>query len=117
MTRAASLNLRPVNRLDTTDVSRFTNLLRTMKKRAKTLKAWAYGLVGAFIVGGSSAITAGVTIVVVAPDRFNFHEMIGNTLTVMFSVFFISGLQGAFAYLSKSPLPSIDENEHDHEND
>lgn len=66
---------------------------------------WLRGLVSAFIVGGSSAVTSGVVVslkdpVHYAPGTLDFFELVG-------AVFAMSGLMGAMAFLRQKPLPDL----------
>lgn len=69
---------------------------------------WLYGLVAAAINGGATSVTAGLTAIGIAPDKFNLGVELGNTLKMVGSVFVISSVLGAISYLSKSPLPQIE---------
>jgi hypothetical protein len=64
-------------------------------------KAWAHGLVSAFITGSTTAITASI----VKPEAFNlgagFHDLLKLAV--------VAGIVGAAAYLKNSPLPAIKE--------
>lgn len=66
---------------------------------------WLYGLASAFIGGGASAITAGVSAIGIDPDHFNLQQGVWHTLELMGAVFIISGALSAFAYLKQSPVP------------
>lgn len=68
---------------------------------------WLHGVVAAFLAGGASAASAGISAMVIAPDQFNTGANLGNTLKLIGTSFVISGLLGAFQRLSKSPLPEI----------
>jgi hypothetical protein len=71
-----------------------------------TWQAWLHGLVAAIIGGGSSAVTAGITVSSIRPDVFNFHAQIVPMFELMGVLFIVNGAVAAFAYLSKSPLPA-----------
>ncbi len=68
---------------------------------------WAYGLIAAFIGGGSGAFSAGIASMVVDPHDFNiytpkFWQLISTT-------FVVAGLTPFFAYLHQEPLPKFKE--------
>jgi len=67
---------------------------------------WAHGLGAAFIGGGASAVTAGVSVSAISPQSFNFSNQLVPTLKLMAVLFVFNGLISAFAYLKQSPLPS-----------
>lgn len=71
-------------------------------------KSWFHGLAAAFIGGGSSAVSAGVSGIIVAPESFNTNGGTGKVIGLMASTFVVSGLLSAFFYLKSSPLPSDD---------
>jgi len=75
-----------------------------------TTKHWLHGLAAAFIGGGSSAVSAGFSAVMMDPTKFNLSTGMLDTLKMMLVTFFISGAITAFAYLKQSPIPPEDEN-------
>lgn len=70
-----------------------------------TTKHWLHGLAAAFIGGGSSAVSAGFSAVMMDPTKFNLSTGMLDTLKMMLVTFFISGAITAFAYLKQSPIP------------
>ena len=64
------------------------------------IKLWAYGLGAAVISSAAGA----VTIVVVDPDHFNFHDGLTHLLMVAGAL----ALVAFFNYLQKHPLPEWD---------
>lgn len=68
---------------------------------------WSYGLLAAFIQGGSSAISAGIGVSILDPKDWNLG--VGKFYALMGTVFVISGGLKAAAFLSSSPLPSVKE--------
>ncbi len=66
-----------------------------------TWKKWVTGLIGAFIQGGASSITAGV----IAPDSFNFGDQLSNVMWLSL----ISGIFGAALFLKTKPLPGLED--------
>lgn len=65
----------------------------------------------AFIGGGAGAVSSGFIAVGKTPDRYNFNDGIGNLLWMIFGTFVVSGILCAAFYLSKSPLPELEESE------
>ena len=72
---------------------------------------WLHGLAGAFISGGASAVTGGITTAMIAPNQFNLDKQIWHLLGLMGSMFLVNGLLGAFFYLKQSPVPPPDAEE------
>lgn len=66
---------------------------------------WSYGLLAAFIQGGSSAISAGIGVSILDPRDWNLG--VGKFYALMGTVFVISGGLKAAAFLSTSPLPTV----------
>jgi hypothetical protein len=73
---------------------------------------WAWGLLAGFISGGSGALTVGPLAALFAPTELNLKAGLNNLLAFMSVVFFMAGLQGAFMYLAKQPVPTLIENGH-----
>jgi hypothetical protein len=69
-------------------------------------KLWLHGLAAAFIAGGSTAVTSGISVSVVAPQVFNTGAGLVPLLKVVGVTFVVSGLLAAFAYLKQSPIPN-----------
>ncbi len=67
---------------------------------------WIYGLVSAFIGGGSGAFSSGIGATLIAPQDFNIQHP-SALLKLMFFVFVISGLPPFFAYLHQNALPAV----------
>lgn len=72
-------------------------------------ETWVYGLVGAFIGGGASAVTGGFSAAIIAPDKFNVNTGagFGHIVEMMGACFLINGLLGMFLYLKQSPVPPV----------
>lgn len=64
-------------------------------------KIWTHGLASAVILG----VCHSVSVLIVAPESFNFHTGFVKLLEVSLA----SGIIGAATYLTKSPLPPIEE--------
>jgi hypothetical protein len=80
-----------------------------MSTRLKDPAVWIYGLIAAFIGGGSSAVASTLTASFIAPDKFNVGAQLGNFLKLAGATFVVSGVFHAFSYLKQSPLPPIEE--------
>lgn len=68
-------------------------------------KHWLHGLGAAFIGGGSSAVSAGFSVAILDPNKFNFSSGAWSLIQMMFVTFLVSGILTAFAYLKQSPIP------------
>lgn len=82
-----------------------------MGTHLKNPLVWLHGLIAALIGGGSSGVMAGLAAMGIAPDRFDLHTNMANTLKMVGTVFVISALFSVFSYLKQSPLPPIVEDE------
>lgn len=65
---------------------------------------WLYGLVAAFISGGSGAVTSGIVVSSMDPKDYAIGGV--NSIHLMCWVFVVQGLLGFFMYLKQAPLPS-----------
>ena len=65
---------------------------------------WFHGLAAAFIGGAASALSSGLGLMLVMPDKFNLGPAIATTLKTMCVVSLLTGIQTAAAYLKQSPL-------------
>ena len=72
----------------------------------KSTEQWVHGLAAAFIGGGASAVTGGITVSGIAPNQFNFGAQLGAMGKLMLALFVVNGAMSAFAYLKQSPLPT-----------
>lgn len=73
----------------------------------KRVKRWLYGLVSAFIGGGASAVTSGLTSMGLAPDKFNLQNLSGfaHLMAMVGANFLVSGILSVMFYLRQAPLP------------
>lgn len=71
------------------------------------VRKWARGAAAAFIGGGASAITSGLTSMGFAPDKFNLSDFKGvaHLFGLMLANFVVSGFLSMTFYLRQSPLP------------
>ena len=74
------------------------------------MNAWLYGLAAAFIGGGATAVTGGVSVSAISPTTFNFGDQLVPTMKLMVVLFLLNGVLSAFAYLKQSPLPAEEKN-------
>lgn len=75
----------------------------TMTQR---LGLWLQGVIGGFIGGGASAITAGI--VVPAMDKGgDFQMLTWQWFEMVGAMFFTAGVIGAMLYLKQHPVPEI----------
>jgi hypothetical protein len=66
---------------------------------------WIYGLISAFIAGGSSAVVSGFVVAINDPKDYNFSQW--KFYYLVFSVFAASGTLNFFAYLKQNPVPTV----------
>lgn len=78
-----------------------------MSAKFKDPFVWVTGLIAAFLAGGAAAASAGISGIVIAPDKFNLSDGLTSTLKMVGVSFVISGLFGFFQRLQKSPLPEV----------
>jgi hypothetical protein len=78
-----------------------SNTVMLTKKWKRNRTVWFHGLLSAAILGISHSVAP----VLVAPDKFNVTSQWKNLLIIMV----VSGMLGAFTFLSKSPLPALPE--------
>ena len=79
---------------------------------SKAVDQWLYSLLAAFISGGASAVTCGLTAMGFDPQKFNLTGVSGlwHILGLMAANFLVSGLFGVALYLRKAPLPKQNQN-------
>jgi len=65
---------------------------------------WFKGLIAAFIGGGASAFSAGISSMVVDPHDFTIYS--AKFWKLIFGTFVISGLVPFFAYFHSNPVPT-----------
>lgn len=72
-------------------------------------ETWIYGMVGAFVGGGASAITSGAVSMGFAPDKFNLTDAkgVGHLFGLMGANFLVSGILSVSFYLKQSPVPPV----------
>ena len=70
-------------------------------------KIWLHRLIAAFIGGGASAVTSGLTSMGFAPEKFNLANTQGilHLLGLMAANFLVSGILSVMFYLRQAPLP------------
>jgi hypothetical protein len=68
---------------------------------------WLYGLVAAFVGGGSSAVASGITVSAFDPKDWNVME--GKFYALVGALFMVNGTISFFAYLKTQPLPPMEE--------
>lgn len=66
---------------------------------------WARGLVSAFISGGASAVTSGVTVNLLDPNHYNVHT--GSFYVLVGAMFAANGLMNMMAFLRTKPIPEL----------
>lgn len=68
---------------------------------------WLYGLLSAFIGGGSGAFAAGLSVVAVDPEHLNPYS--AKFWKIVTTTFFIGGIIPFFTFLHQEPLPELRE--------
>ena len=72
--------------------------------------AWLYGLVAAVIGGGAGSVISVVGTAIVIPGSVGLSGSAGwTTLKLMGVTFIVHGGVAMFLYLSKSPLPALEQ--------
>lgn len=68
---------------------------------------WLYSLGSGIIGGGSGAVVAGLSAMLLAPQEFNVTTWSGvaKAFSMMAACFVINGLIAMFFFLKQSPLP------------
>lgn len=66
---------------------------------------WVRGIVAAFISGGAAAVTSGVTVNMLDPDRYNIHT--GSFYVLILAMFAANGTLNMMAFLREKPLPEL----------
>lgn len=69
------------------------------------VSTWLHGLAAAFIAGGASAVTTGFMAPAFAPNDLSFGGHPWKLLGMMGTMFIVTGVMGAAAYLKQSPVP------------
>lgn len=88
-------------------MTNLTTHATTFVRKAQT--HWIRGLLAAFISGGASAVSAGFSATMVAPETFNLQKGLAGTCEMMGICFLISGVLRATQFLKDQPLPPEDE--------
>ena len=70
---------------------------------------WFHGLVGGIVGGFAGAIDSGLTLPLLAPDKFNINAGLGKLLLGMLVFAILSGVKVGAAYLRQSPVPPDDD--------
>ena len=66
---------------------------------------WIRGLLAAFIGGGASAVTSGVTVSAMDPKDYNLAEGAHKLYALMGVLFMVNGLVSAAMFLRNKPVP------------
>lgn len=78
---------------------------------SRNTKLWLHGLGAALIGGGSGAVSAVFGVNLIDPKDWNLNSLagFGHMCSLMAVVFVINGAITAFAWLSKNPVPPLDD--------
>lgn len=71
-------------------------------------RVWIKGLVAATVAGAASALSAGISANVLAPETFNMNGGLMMMLKLAAMSAALNGLLGAAMYLKQSPVPADD---------
>lgn len=76
-----------------------------------TIKArkWLHGLVGGSVGAAASAIYSSLSLMLIAPDKFNLQAGMWTTIKTALVLGILTGFQTALAYLKNTGLPFDDE--------
>jgi len=66
---------------------------------------WVYGLTGAFIGGGASAVTSGFVVVGMDPKDYNLNDGLPKLLSLMSAMFVVNGIMSMMMFLRQKPVP------------
>ena len=66
---------------------------------------WIKGLVGAAISGTSAAISSGVSVSLIAPDKFNLSSELGNMIKMVLVTAGVAFVVSVSKYLKDHPMP------------
>lgn len=80
-----------------------------MGTKWKNPLVWLRGFIASFITGGAGGVSAAVVAMGLTPGQYNFQEGFKNVIAMFIGVFVVSGFIGGCAYLQKSPLPELEE--------
>lgn len=72
------------------------------------VRRWLRGWVGAAIAGAASAVSNGLSVMVVDPADFNLGDGAGNLLKAVWVSALVAAAIGAALELKKTPLPPDD---------
>lgn len=78
---------------------------------SRNVLLWVHGLVAAVIGGGAGAVSATIGVMTVDSKDWNMTDWphAQHMLFLMFVVFTVNAAIAAFAWLSKSPIPPLDD--------
>lgn len=78
---------------------------------SRNTKLWLHGLGAALVGGGSGAVSAVFGVNMIDPKDWNLSTVGGlaHMGLLMVVVFVINGAITAFAWLSKNPVPALDD--------
>ncbi|MDE2103447.1 MAG: hypothetical protein KGL39_39765 [Patescibacteria group bacterium] len=71
-------------------------------------RLWIKKLIAAVIGGGSSSVTATITVTALDPAKFNPIQELRNFLVLAGATFTVGAVTHLFMYLSQSPVPEDD---------
>ena len=69
------------------------------------LTRWIKGLIGASISGTSAAISSGVSVSLIAPDKFNLSNELGSMVKMLLITSGVAFIVSVSKYLKDHPIP------------
>ena len=66
---------------------------------------WLRGAIAAFVSGGASAVTSGITVSAIDNKDYNLGEGSGKLLVLMTTMFLVNGFMGLMFFLRQKPVP------------
>ena len=66
---------------------------------------WIKGLIGASISGTSAAISSGVSVSLIAPDKFNLSNELGSMVKMLLITSGVAFIVSVSKYLKDHPIP------------
>lgn len=69
------------------------------------IAVWLKGLIGAGISGTAAAISSGISVSMIAPDKFNMQAGLNNLLKMVAVTALVSFITSITKYLAQKPLP------------
>ena len=66
---------------------------------------WIRGAIAAFVSGGASAVTSGITVSALDNKDYNLTTGASKLMLLMLTMFLVNGLMGLMFFLRQKPVP------------